>query len=69
MMFDKGDRVNTPQGPGKVVYRRMDHLGDINQVAAYSVALDHKVEACNHPPFPSYSGTIFPAGEVKPEKE
>lgn len=54
----KGTRVTTPLGPGTVVYVRMDHLGDINAVAAVSVRLDSR--GAN----PFYSGTVFPAAQV-----
>ena len=62
-MFDKGDRVMTPQGPGVVIYRRMAGP-DYRNVEAYSVCLDHKKAASEKPPFPSYTGTVFPAEEV-----
>lgn len=63
--FEKGDRVSTPLGPGVVVYKR--YGSSDSEVAAYSVALDHKVAAMQLPPFPSYTGTIFAANDVSPE--
>lgn len=63
-MFDRGDKVMTPMGPGTVVYRRMASPS-YAEVDAYSVALDHKVAEAQKPPFPSYSGTVFPAEQVK----
>lgn len=66
-VYDKGDRVTTPGGSGTVVYRRV--LGpDFQQVGHYSVALDHKVAEQDRPPFPSYTGTIYPASEVTDSK-
>lgn len=67
--FDKGDRVMTHLGPGTVVSRRMDHLGDINQVACYSVCLDHKKEESEKPPFRTYTGTTIPAENVQQEEK
>jgi hypothetical protein len=64
-IFEKNDRVKTPLGPGVVVYKR--YGSNDNEVAAYSVALDHKVAATQVPPFPSYSGTIFAAHDVSSE--
>lgn len=63
-MFDKGDRVLTPEGPGTVAYKRMKGP-TYAEVECYSVCLDHKKAACEQPPFPSYTGTIFPAELVK----
>lgn len=61
-MYDKGDRVITPHGPGSVVYKRMAPP-TFSEVAVYSVKLDsHKGE-------PSYSGTIFQAEHVKKEND
>lgn len=65
-MFDMNDRVITPQGPGKIAFKRM-RSPDFNTVEAYSVILDSKVEASKLPPFPNVNGTIFPANEVKGE--
>ena len=60
-MFDRGDKVMTPQGSGIVVYKRMDHLNDITQVASYCVILDkHKG---------TYTGTLFLAKDVTSPKE
>jgi len=64
-VFDKGDRVMTPVGPGTVVYMRMDPSSP-HMVDVYSVFLDHKKKEMEKPPFPSYSGTIFKAHQVKP---
>jgi len=57
----KGTRVTTPLGPGTVVYVRMDHLGDINDIAAVSVLLDSRRDAALRG---TYSGTIFPRADV-----
>jgi len=62
--FDRGDKVMTPLGPGKVNYKRMA-APTYAEAEVYSVLLDDKVEATKHPPYPSYSGTIFPAEDVK----
>jgi hypothetical protein len=62
-MFDKDDRVMTTKGAGIVAYRRM-RAPEYSEVEAYSIALDDKVEATKHPPFPSYTGTILPAEDV-----
>lgn len=61
--FDKGDRVNTPLGAGSVIYSRMAGP-DYCSVAAYSVCLDSRKAESEQPPFPSYSGTVFPAEQV-----
>lgn len=53
-----GTPVNTPLGPGTVVYVRMDHLGNINDIAAVSVLLDSRRND------PAYGGTIFHASKV-----
>lgn len=65
-MFDKSDRVITPGGPGAVVYRRMAPP-TYSEAEAYSVCLDSKKVESEKPPFPSYTGTVYPAGDVKPE--
>ncbi len=65
--FDKGDRVMTHLGPGTVVYRRMKPP-TYGEVEVYSVCLDSKKAQSEQPPFPSYTGTIVKAEEVKPEK-
>lgn len=64
-MFNKGDRVNTPLGPGLVNYLRMDHLGDLTKIAAVSVLLDSRVLTDF---YDRYSGTIFPATDVTPRR-
>ena len=61
--FDKGDPVMTPSGPGTVVYKRMASP-DYTTVQMYSVALESRVAESAKPPFPSYSGTAFPADQV-----
>lgn len=66
-MFDKGDRVMTPLGPGAVAYRRMAPP-TYSEVEVYSVCLDSKKAESEKPPFPSYTGTIFKADQVKEEK-
>jgi hypothetical protein len=66
-MFDKGDRVMTPGGAGTVVYKRMAPP-DFFEVDVYSVCLDTRKAETEKPPFPSYSGTIYKAEMVKPEK-
>lgn len=62
-MFDKGDRVNTPNGPGSVIYKRMAGP-DYTRVAMYSVCLDYRKAESEQPPFPNYSGSAFPAEEI-----
>lgn len=66
IIFDKGDRVMTPDGPGSVVFRRMGG-SFYADVKAYSVCLDHKKAESEKPPFPSYTGTMYPASDVKEE--
>jgi len=59
-MFDKGDRVMTPHGPGEVSYKRMAPP-TFSEAAVYSVRLDsHKGEH-------TYTGTIFQADHVQKE--
>ncbi len=65
--FDKGDRVMTHLGPGTVVYKRMKPP-TFSEVEVYSVCLDHRKAESEKPPFPSYTGTIIKAEDVKPEK-
>lgn len=65
-MFEKGDRVNTPMGTGKVLYKRMKGP-EYSEVSAYCVLLDKEVDKMMMPPFPSYSGTIFAADKVEKE--
>lgn len=62
MSFNQGDRVMTPGGAGEVVYKRMA-APDYTHVAAYSVKLDH----ARHNPL--YTGSLYPANEVKEEVE
>lgn len=57
MNFTKGQRVNTPQGPGKIVYVRM-MLPTYSEVAVVSVSLDSRQKD------PTYTGTIFKVEEV-----
>lgn len=59
-MFDRGDRVTTPLGPGTVAYQRMAPP-TYSVPEAVSVVLDDRRLR------PGYSGTIFPAAEVFPE--
>jgi len=58
-MYDKGDRVSTPDGLGTVVYKRME-APDYCKVAAYNVRVD---ATCSNP---NYSGTIYMAKDVGP---
>ncbi len=58
-MFNQGQKVNTPKGTGIVVYIRMAPP-DWNNPKAVSVFLDARRNDYN------YSGTIFPAEQVKP---
>lgn len=60
LSLDAGDRVTTPGGPGSVVYRRMAPPS-YSEAAVYSVRLDSRAGD------PRYSGTIYPAGQVKAE--
>jgi hypothetical protein len=64
-MFIKGDRVKTPLGNGSVLWKRMAGPDWIS-VECYSVELDSKKAEALLPPFPYYSGTVFPAEEVSP---
>jgi hypothetical protein len=57
--FDRGDRVMTPGGPATVVYRRMA-APSYTEAAAYSVRLDCRAAD------PTYSGTMYAAGDVRP---
>ena len=61
IIFDKGDRVVTPQGAGTVVYKRMA-APNYATVLVYSVALDSKVSNDKEP---NYVGTLYPAKEVQ----
>jgi hypothetical protein len=65
MMFAKGDRVVTPLGAGAVAYARMAPPEYVLPVS-YSVVLDAKKAESEKPPFPAYSGTVFPADQVQP---
>lgn len=65
--FDKGDRVMTHLGPGTVVYKRMAPPS-FSEVEVYSVCLDSKKEASEKPPFPTYTGTIVKAEDVRAEE-
>jgi hypothetical protein len=65
--FQAGDKVNTPLGPGTVVYLRMK-APELREAGMYSVCLDSRKAESEQPPFPSYSGTTFPAEQVT-EKE
>lgn len=59
MMFDRGDRVSTPDGFGTVQYRRM-LPPNYSDVEVYSVRLDRKAEGSS-----SYTGTIYKAADVR----
>lgn len=61
MNFNKGDRVVTPGGVGSVVYCRMA-APNYDTVSVYSVRLDHTSHN------PNYTGTVYPAKDVAPEK-
>ena len=63
-MFKLGTRVQTPHGVGTIVGNRM-MSPSYNEVGSYIVSLDAKQAASNKPPFPSYTGTVFPANQVK----
>lgn len=58
MVFTKHTSVMTPGGKGKIVYARMAPP-DYSEVAVYSVLLDN----ANH--YANYSGSIYPAEDVK----
>mgnify|MGYP003403044754 CR=1 FL=1 len=58
-MYDKGDKVSTPDGLGTVVYKRMK-APDYSKVEVYSVRIDSKCNTTN------YSGTIYLAKDVGP---
>jgi len=59
--FIKGDRVMTPQGPGEIVYKRMKPP-TYGEVDVYSVCLDSKKGQG------TYTGTIYKAEQIGPEK-
>lgn len=65
-VFDKGDRVMTPGGAGAIVYKRMAPP-TYAEVEVYSVCLDSKKAESEKPPFPSYTGTIVKAEDVREE--
>ena len=60
--FQKGQRVQTPLGPGQVAYQRMGPP-NYSKPVAVSVVLDAKQNK------PGYTGTMFDAKKVKPLKE
>lgn len=60
--FQRGQRVQTPLGPGQVAYQRMGPP-NYSKPVAVSVVLDAKQNK------PGYTGTIFDAEKVKPLKE
>ncbi len=65
-MHERGDRVITPGGPGEVISKRMS-APTFTEAEAYSVCLDSKKAESEKPPFPSYSGTTYPAADVQME--
>lgn len=58
--FGVGDAVMTPQGPGKISHWRYG-APDYLRIEAYSVILDKRKNDFG------YSGTMFPAKDVKPQ--
>ena len=62
MTFCKGERVDTPQGPGTVVYQRM-LSPEYVEAAAVNVRLDSRHRDI------TYTGTIYLAGLVTPRVE
>ena len=60
-VFEAGDRVMTPLGPGTINYNRLNPT--TFEVEAYSVRCD--VNTKN----PVYIGNIYQATDVKPLKE
>jgi hypothetical protein len=66
MIFKAKDRVKTPYGVGSIIYTRMA-APNYNEVAAYSVCLDSKLNASRLPPFPFYNGTMCSPEEVEVE--
>lgn len=60
--FRDGDRVRTPDGAGRVVYRRLAPP-DFGTVAAYSVHLDVRGED------QGYCGSVYAAADVQAEDE
>jgi hypothetical protein len=62
-IFDRGERVSTPKGEGRVVYCRF-LAPKFSEPQSYSVVLDSMIGNL------TYSGTIFSAGEVtEPQKK
>ena len=59
MTFREGERVDTPQGPGTVVFQRMAPPEYV-EAAAVSVRLDSRRRDL------TYTGTIYLAGLVIP---
>lgn len=59
MIFQKDERVNTPQGEGVVVYQRMK-APNYSDAEAVSVCLDSKKDWIGL----GYAGTTFLAEEV-----
>lgn len=62
--FHKGQKVKTPLGEGIVNYQRMAYP-NYSEAEFVSVFLKKKLEEMNKPPFPNYSGTIFPAKDIE----
>jgi len=62
MTFDKGQRVNTPNGLGTINYQRMVPP-DYSEAMIVSVFLDSRQLDRD---LGKYSGTIFPADVVTP---
>lgn len=59
MTFEKGQRVNTPLGPGTVAYQRLA-APDYRDAEAVSVVLDDRRDRYG------YTGTLFAAYKVTP---
>lgn len=59
MKFEQSQEVMTPKGKGRVAYQIMKGP-DYEEAMSVSVILDSKKS------YISYSGTLFPAEEVKP---
>ncbi len=62
MTFQRGQRVNTPLGPGSVAYQRM-RPPEYREAEAVSVVLDDRANR------PFYVGTVFRAEEVTEERK
>lgn len=56
--FEKGDRVNTPFGPGTIAFKRMA-APTYSEAQAYSVVLDEKADRIG------YTGTMVSADDVE----